>query len=394
MGVPPKAGPGIALFQDPLEYVVAQSPDPDCIYLGSPSIARLPEGSLVVSHDFFGPGSPEDEYGREYRTQIFRSSDEGAHWECVAEINGAFWSGLFMHRGALYLLGSSAHYGDIVIRRSSDGGRRWTEPKDRGSGLLFSGGPGREPPSYHTAPVPVLVHGERIWRAFEDNATLQWPTGFRALVISTAADADLLCADVWTATPSLAYDPAWNPPGFGSRAGWLEGNVVADPEGVLWNLLRVNSTPEVNWGARLRISPDGRELSVDPETMFFRFPGGMTKFSVRYDPPSGLYWTLANEVIQPQNPTQRNFLALFCSSDLWHWERRAVLLWKPEPPDRVGGKSRIGFQYVDWLIECEDLLFVSRTAYQGAHNFHDANYVTFHRISDFRSCCTEQMLRV
>ena len=383
-GAPPEGGPSVALFQDPLEHVVAQSPDPASVYLGSPSIARLPEGDLVVSHDLFGPSSPKDVYGRECRTRIFRSADEGAHWDCIAQIDGAFWSGLFVHREALYLLGSSAQYGDLVIRRSLDGGRSWTEPKDEESGLLWRGGPGREPPNYHTAPVPVLVHGGRIWRAFEDNETGRWPTGFRALVISAAEDADLLRSDSWTATPRLTYDPRWNPPGFSSQTGWLEGNVVADPEGALWNILRVNSTPEVNWAVRLRISPDGQELYGDPGSMFFRFPGGMSKFSIRSDPPSGLYWTLSNEVIHPRNPTQRNFLALFCSSDLWHWERCAVLLWKPEPPDRIGQESRIGFQYVDWLIEDEDLLFVSRTAYKGAHNFHDANYVTFHRMPNFR----------
>ena len=388
-GVPPKPGPSVPYLTDPLEHIVVHSPDPG-IYLGSPSLARAPDGALVISHDFFGPNSPEDARGQWYRTQIFQCSDEaggvgeGAHWERIAQVDGAFWSGLFVHRGALYLFGTSARYGDIVIRRSVDGGRNWTVPREDKSGLLFRGGPGREPPNYHTAPVPVLVHGGRIWRAFEDNTTGHWPTGFRALVLSAEEDADLLCADSWTATPALSYDPKANPPGFGSQAGWLEGNVVADPEGTLWNILRVNSVPEANWGARLRISPDGRVLYADSGNGCFRFPGGMSKFTIRRDPSSGMYWTLTNEVIHPQNPTQRNFLALFRSQDLWHWERRAVLLWKPEPPDRVGKDSRIGFQYVDWMIEGEDLLFVSRTAYRGAHNFHDANYVTFHRLPDFR----------
>ena len=47
------------------------------------------------------------------------------------------------------------------------------------------------------------------------------------------------------------------------------------------------------------------------------------------------------------------------------------------------------FQYVDWQFERDDLIAVSRTAFDdafgGAANQHDANYLTFHRIERFRS---------
>jgi hypothetical protein len=32
----------------------------------------------------------------------------------------------------------------------------------------------------------------------------------------------------------------------------------------------------------------------------------------------------------------------------------------------------------------EAIVAVSRTAWGDSHNFHDANYLTFHRINDFR----------
>lgn len=102
-----------------------------------------------------------------------------------------------MHRGALYLLGCSAHYGDIVIRRSDDGGRTWTDPLDEYSGLLFLGGKGYDPPNYHCAPVAVLDYQGRLWRAFEDNVRASWPDGFQALVISALANSDLLKASSW-----------------------------------------------------------------------------------------------------------------------------------------------------------------------------------------------------
>ena len=72
-------------------------------------------------------------------------------------------------------MGVSREYGDIVIRRSTDGGRTWTKPSDEHSGLLVEG-------RYHCAPVPVIVHGGRIWRA------MNWPRAQRpewsALVLS------------------------------------------------------------------------------------------------------------------------------------------------------------------------------------------------------------------
>jgi hypothetical protein len=43
---------------------------------------------------------------------------------------------------------------------------------------------------------------------------------------------------------------------------------------------------------------------------------------------------------------------------------------------------------VDWQFDGADILAVSRTAFEdesgGAHRAHDANFMTFHRIRDFR----------
>jgi hypothetical protein len=50
--------------------------------------------------------------------------------------------------------------------------------------------------------------------------------------------------------------------------------------------------------------------------------------------------------------------------------------------------DRHGFQYLDWLFEGDDIIAASRTACgQGddaAPRQHDANYLTFHRLRDFR----------
>ena len=44
----------------------------------------------------------------------------------------------------------------------------------------------------------------------------------------------------------------------------------------------------------------------------------------------------------------------------------------------------MGFQYVDWQFDGDDLIYLVRTAYDGAHNYHDSNRITFHRLADFR----------
>ncbi len=62
-----------------------------------------------------------------------------------------------------------------------------------------------------------------------------------------------------------------------------------------------------------------------------------------------------------------------------------MLLYHPDP-------DKHAFQYVDWHFDDDDLIAVSRTAYDdglgGAHNQHDANFLTFHRFHDFRKLST------
>jgi hypothetical protein len=71
------------------------------LYIGSPSIAILPSSDYVASHDLFGPRSGES------RTLVFGSTDRGQTWQQRAGIDGQFWSTLFVHQGALYLIGTA-----------------------------------------------------------------------------------------------------------------------------------------------------------------------------------------------------------------------------------------------------------------------------------------------
>jgi len=46
--------------------------------------------------------------------------------------------------------------------------------------------------------------------------------------------------------------------------------------------------------------------------------------------------------------------------------------------------TKAAFQYVDWLFEGDNIIAISRTAINGAYNYHNANHITFHRFRNFR----------
>src|SRR5690606_16331201 len=236
----------------------------------------------------------------------------------------------------------------------------------------------------------MLIHNGRIWRAMETahGPILQWGKRYGAMMMSAPVDADLLKASSWTTSNSLLYDSTYLD---GNFTGWLEGNAVATPDGEVVNILRVDDKTTLEEKAAIvRISADGETATFDSATGFVPFPGGSKKFTIRYDSTSKRYWTLANyipDAMKAQHPKRnasgfRNNLALMSSADLKNWDVHEVILSHPDV-------LKHGFQYVDWLFEGDAIIFACRTAYDdgvgGAHNNHDANFLTFHRIDNFRS---------
>ena len=165
--------------------------------------------------------------------------------------------------------------------------------------------------------------------------------------------------------------------------------MVPAPCGELWNILRFNSAPAVDKAAIINIHDEGRRISFDPATGFIHFPGGMTKFTIRRCPKTGLYLTLSNNSTDPKYPNQRNVLCLNASEDLLHWRHVKTLLEDDLPHSWEDSIKYTGFQYVDWQFDGDDLIYIVRTAYDGAHNYHDANRVTFHRLESFRPLLSE-----
>ncbi len=367
---------------DGLGKVIAHSPASKRVFIGSPAILVLPSRMLLASNDFFGPSSDARVGGKPF-TRIYKSLNDGDTWSVQSDVIGQVSSNLFLHRNKLYLLGASEAGGDLIIRESIDRGKTWTTPNPdpiiEGTGFLSAG-------NYHTAPTPVIRHNKRLWRAIEnqDGAIQIWPKLFQPMMMSASVDANLLDAKSWTLSNAMPFDSTYL---WGYFGGWLEGNAVVGPDQKMLNILRVHTYDKVNERAAIvNISDDGKTATFDSKSGFVNFPGGGKKFTVRYDSLSKRYWTLSNHVPEKDQKITslnnvRNTLALCSSANLVNWTVESVIL---EHPDR----DYHGFQYADWQFDGNDIVSVVRTAYDdglgGAENYHNSNFMTFHRVENFR----------
>ncbi|WP_211172575.1 DUF3748 domain-containing protein [Chitinophaga sp. Ak27] len=353
--------------------VINHRPAADSLYIGSPSICTLQNGTYIASHEFFGPGLKN----QPNTVHVFASRNKGKSWQQVDQIRGQTWSQLFAEKNTLYLLGPEKEGGDVVIRQSTDGGHTWSNPQNDTTGRLLKG-------RHHCAPTPVVVANGRIWKGMEDvNGGGGWGKHFRSFIMSAPLGCNYLDARNWTTSNVLGYNASYLNGQFG---GWLESNAVPAPDGHMVMMLRTDYRVNGNEKAAIiDINPDGKTASFHPETGFIDFPGGCKKFAVRYDSKSRLYWSLANYVPEQDkggNPERtRNTQALLYSSDLYHWQIKGIVLHHDDV-------TKHGFQYMDFQFDGSDIIAVSRTAYDdangGADNQHNANYLTFHRIHDFR----------
>ncbi|WP_321963028.1 sialidase family protein [Paraburkholderia sp. J7] len=347
--------------------VVAHSPASTGIYLATPSIAILDDGSYLVSHDSFGPRSTQD------TVDIYRSRDRGETWSRLAELKGLYYASLFVHRGSIYALGISRFEGVPVIWKSSDQGRTWSKPSGPQDGVLADDG------KYFSAAVPVIIANGRIWRTIE---RIQ-KNGVWVGMMSADLNGDLTKASSWTFSETLGPNSRWL---GGMFNGWLEGNAVVAPSGKVVDLLRVYFNAEPEKAAIVTLDNDGRHMAFDPLSGFVDMPGAGKKFTVRLDQESGHYWSLTNAVFKDSYrgsnlERARNTLALISSKDLRHWNVCRIVLHSND-------STKHGFQYVDWVFDGSDIVSAIRAADDdeagGAYSQHDSNFIKFLRIPDFR----------
>ena len=371
---------GVSLFPGAREdfskvpgVVVSHSPASTGIYLSSPSLVILPDGRYCSSCDEPGPGSTERTSGV---TRVFISGDRGNVWERLPNVKPAFWLTLFVHREALYLIGSTnSQDSRLFLRKSSDWGQTWSSPTNPQNGLL------RPAALVRTNAGNLTICSGRLW--FGSVFDPQGPPGpgssFRFFVMSAPLEADLLKDSSWTYSTRIVYNPA------PLQGGLVEGTITTGPTGWPETLYRVDDRDPQEKALVAKPSRDGKALDFDPLKDFINFPGGCKKFIVRYDRASKLYWSLSNWVPKRHAgfnvERTRNTLAMIASQDLHRWIIRTVVLHHPDVYFHA-------FQYVDFQFEGNDMVALSRTAYDdglgGAHSQHDSNFITFHRFKNFR----------
>jgi hypothetical protein len=284
--------------------------------------------------------------------------------------------------------GNDRGYKDAVISKSIDYGKTWTTPVDASNGLLLTGG------FYHSAPVTVVVHNGRIWRAME-NCETNAGKNKRALVMSAPVDADLLKASSWTTTNELTFEVKKELTEGHEFKQWLEGVVVVDRDGKVLNIMRVDELKEGGYAAITHVSGIDK-LTYDPQKDMIRFPGGGKKFTIRFDANSNKYWAISNaEFDEDRVKTHtgkyktgvhasllRNRLVLMYSDDLRNWNVKDTLISTENP-------FFYGFQYTDWQFDGNDIIAVIRTAFEEERGLpmrqHDANFFTFYRFENFRN---------
>lgn len=366
---------------DPPGTVIACATELRKRNISNPSIMILDDGSYFVGSS--GPNPTGNTY--------FRSVDKGSTWERLSNPEYMNFCKCFTFpsdRRTLYEVGvSAAKRGNIVIRKSEDNGRSWSALT-----TLFEG-------DYHGAPTPYVECQNRIWHAMGTSPE----TGKMGIaVLSIAQDADPMRKENWTLTNVLEGGPKSWLAGSGvsddtnrSFNEWQEGCIVLDPEGRLTVVTRIDESQKSDVAALIHVV-DEHTISFDPANDFIEMPGGGKKFSIYYDEQSQKYWTLVNPCYEEDrrqvhsgwyrtriNPLYLRSRLVLCSSpDLRKWTIEKEVL-------SSDNCFFHGFQYVDWVFDGDDIIAVSRTAFsenRGLPNRqHDANFLTFHRIRNFRS---------
>jgi hypothetical protein len=232
----------------------------------------------------------------------------------------------------------------------------------------------------HKNPQPPVSFAGRVWVTMEWGA---WALGTHAAMVgSFPENADPLNAANWLFSDPTPYDPSWKGVAKGKSAGNIEGTLVVLPDGKLYNIMRYDmGRAEPRFGLVLAYLVN----TEDPEAPLaydhaIPLPGNHSKFMIRYDEAGGCYYTIICRITDENCVSDRRLLSLMRSRDCEHWELVKDLL----DYRMLADAKDVGFQYPDFFIEGDDILFLCRTAIGGAKNFHDSNFSTFHRIRNFR----------
>ena len=200
------------------------------------------------------------------------------------------------------------------------------------------------------------------------------------MVMSAPVDADLLDSDSWLYSEPIDYNPNWEGVAKGKTDGNIEGNLTII-DGKLYNIMRYGIGPACDppYGLIMsfRVDTENPENPLEFDRVI-EFPGNRSKFTIKYDEVSKKYFTFATRLTNP-HISNRYLLTLMVSDDAIHWSvLKDIYDYSHMDPQEAG------FQYVDYEFEGDDIIFLCRTAMNGAEDYHNSNYQTFHKIENFR----------
>ncbi len=343
--------------------------------LASPSIAKLSNGNLVASYDY--------QSGSTWYTAVEVSTDGGKTWTQKATVQNLNWATLFCLNDVLYLMGtqitSTANREKVAIAKSTDGGTTWSSLSTVDSTVQQA----------HHAPTPAVVSGGRIYIAFEERINESGNNvgmaGYRAYMMSADVTADLTAASNWTRSSLVKIDPGeFSSNGYygGSNSGFgiCEGNAVAGPDG-MYIIARISSEPTSGLAYVMKLSADNTTLSFHK---IINLPVGTDKFVIRYDASTQKYIAIGNDKHTGSYPNQRNVLSMYWSTDLETWNYGATLISDNTLNMPEYTAAYYGYQYPDFILDGEDILMVVREASGTTTYFHDANYITFYTVKNYK----------
>ena len=340
-------------------------------YLCDPTFVRTPSGALVAAMDVYAHSGPQT------LEILFRSEDNGKTWRYVCDLLPAYWGTLFMHRGVMYMLCTTTENGHLMIGASYDEGYTWTRPT-----LLFIGGNTNQSEGFQRQPMPIIEHNGKLITNVEFGSWTS-PTRYQIATLSIDAEADLLDPANWRLSEFTPYDHSWPGSPIGGPISLLEGSIFEAKDGKLLNLLRMQiqyCTPNYGKACLLELDPNDLEAAPKFHSIIDMPTGANSRTHILQDPVEGKYWGIGNLVISAETPRQRNIMALVVSDDGYDWRVAKLLLdYRHLDPQYVG------FQYTSFIFDGDDLIYISRTSFNGANNYHNANCHTLGVVKNFRS---------
>lgn len=376
------------------------NPDPER-YVEGCGLVKMDDGAFVA----VVPVVPrlkwsEERRATQSRVHLVRSTDQGRTWQPASEL--PYYSAIpFVHAGRLYLFanlgGTRYRNNDLLLLRSDDGGKTWSEPV-----TLFKG-------HYWNCHTGIVVKNNTLYAA-TDNLGLGSSYGSvvdlkkdarrGSCVVAGDLTRDLMDPAAWRISNTVPLKPIPRELVAPKYAANNNGDLYLEPNVIeVAGKLRVLATvkPSRQTSANLGVVMDLTDTEGKLELSFaqyFSMPGGLLKYCVIWDEPSKMFWATANLVVDSQGVfdwwekgnergnywgtggNDRRTLMLQYSLDGINWIQAGCIAQAP--------KISQSFMYARPVVDGDDLAVISRSSVN-APNQHDADYATFHRVKNFRS---------